>query len=94
MNLSVFLIVLSTGFIGSVLGMRYVPDSRKVSLLFWFGLAGLVLGLTIPPQFNEVVFAVAVVMGAVPVLSRLTGDLIERWRVARAAKGVLGDPHG
>ena len=92
MNLTVFLIILSAGFIGSVLGIRYVPDSRKVSLLFWFGLAGLALGLTIPPKFNDIVFAVAVVMGGVPVLSRLTSDLIERWRVARAAKRFMGGP--
>jgi hypothetical protein len=94
MNLTVFVIVVASLFISGVLRVKYVPDSLKLSLLGYSVLAGLGLGLAIPPQFNAVVFLAAAVMGAVPVLARLTSVWMERRRVARVSMRVLGEDHG
>lgn len=94
MNFTLFICVLAVGFISGVLSIKYVSDSRKVALLAGYALLGIGLGLTVPPTFNLIVCITLFLFGAVQVISRLAGDLIDRVRVARAAKQFIEVEHG
>ena len=94
MNLTVFAVIVATSFISGVLRVKYVPDSYKATLLSLSIVAGLLLGVAIPPRFNMLVSFIAVVMGSVPVLARIASGWIRKWQVARAARPILEKHHG